>query len=84
VSQGRNTAPLYGIPSHAQARVVDARTGCSKVVADSMDHDVRVNLNVYTKTSIDSRLEVVQALESAFCELNCGTAATFDGRLLNH
>ena len=37
-----------------------------KVVADSMGHDVRVNLNVYTQTSIDSRLEAVQTLESAF------------------
>ena len=37
-----------------------------KVVADSMGHDVRVNLNVYTQTSIDTRLEAVQTLESAF------------------
>ena len=37
-----------------------------KVVADSMGHDVSVNLNIYTQTSIDSRLEAVQTLESAF------------------
>jgi hypothetical protein len=37
-----------------------------KIVADGMGHDVSVNLNVYTQTSIDSRLEAVQTLESAF------------------
>jgi integrase len=37
-----------------------------KVVADLMGHDLNVNLNVYTKTSLDTRLEAVQTLESAF------------------
>ncbi len=37
-----------------------------KVVADHMGHDVSVNLNVYTQTSLDSRMEAVQTLESAF------------------
>jgi integrase len=37
-----------------------------KIVADGMGHDVSVNLNVYTQTSIERRLEAVQTLESAF------------------
>jgi len=37
-----------------------------KIVADSMGHDLDVNLNTYTQTSLDSRLEAVQTLESAF------------------
>lgn len=37
-----------------------------KVVADSMGHDVSVNLNVYTQTSIDSRMAAVETLGSAF------------------
>ena len=35
-----------------------------KVVADLMGHDVNVNLNVYTQTSINSRLAAVETLES--------------------
>ena len=37
-----------------------------KIVADLMGHDVYVNLNVYTQTSLDSRLKAVATLESAF------------------
>jgi integrase len=37
-----------------------------KIVADLMGHDVTVNLNVYTQTSIESRLQAVEALETAF------------------
>jgi integrase len=37
-----------------------------KVVADSMGHDLDVNLNTYTQTPLDSRLEAVQQLESSF------------------
>jgi integrase len=37
-----------------------------KVVADSMGHDLDVNLNTYTQTPLDSRLEAVQTLESSF------------------
>jgi site-specific recombinase XerD len=37
-----------------------------KVVADLMGHDVDVNLNVYTQTSLDSRFKAVETLESAF------------------
>jgi integrase len=37
-----------------------------KVVADLMGHDVNVNLNVYTQTSIETKLEAVDVLESAF------------------
>jgi integrase len=37
-----------------------------KVVADSMGHDVNVNLNVYTQTSLESRLQAVETLETAF------------------
>ena len=37
-----------------------------KVVADLMGHDVDVNLNVYTQTSLDSRLQAVETLGSAF------------------
>jgi integrase len=37
-----------------------------KIVADLMGHDVNVNLNVYTQTSLESRLQAVETLESAF------------------
>ncbi len=37
-----------------------------KVVADLMGHDVNVNLNTYTQTSLDIRLQAAQTLESAF------------------
>ena len=37
-----------------------------KVVADLMGHDVDVNLNIYTQTSLDSRFKAVETLESAF------------------
>jgi integrase len=36
-----------------------------KVVADLMGHDVDVNLNVYTQTSLDTRLQAVEILGSA-------------------
>jgi len=36
-----------------------------KVVADLMGHDVDVNLNVYTQTSLETRLQAVETLESA-------------------
>jgi len=37
-----------------------------KIVADLMGHDLDVNLNTYTQTSMDSRHEAVKALETAF------------------
>jgi integrase len=37
-----------------------------KVVADMMGHDVNVNLNVYTQTSLESRQQAIETLESAF------------------
>jgi integrase len=33
-----------------------------KIVADLMGHDVDVNMNVYTQTSFESRIEAVEAL----------------------
>jgi integrase len=36
-----------------------------KTVADLMGHDVKVNLNVYTQTSMETRLQAVETLESA-------------------
>src|SRR2546427_11110062 len=46
-----------------------------KIVADLMGHDVNVNLNVYTQTSLESRLQAVENPGNGFCELtrqNCG------------
>jgi hypothetical protein len=37
-----------------------------KVVADLMGRDVNVNQNVYTQTSLESRLQAFATLESAF------------------
>ena len=37
-----------------------------KIVADQQGHTLDVNLNVYTETSIESRIEAVEKLESAF------------------
>jgi hypothetical protein len=39
-----------------------------KVVADLMGHDVDVNLNVYTQTSLDTRFKAMETLESAFVD----------------
>jgi integrase len=36
-----------------------------KIVADQQGHTLDVNLNVYTETSVKSRLEAVETLESA-------------------
>ena len=47
--------------------IADARVVDPKVAADLMGQDVNVNLNVYTKTSLDKRFEAVEMLESAFC-----------------
>lgn len=37
-----------------------------KVVADQQGHTLDVNLNVYTQTSLEKRVEAVEQLESAF------------------
>jgi hypothetical protein len=37
-----------------------------KVVANPMGHDLNVNLNVYTRTPIETKLEAVDVLDSAF------------------
>jgi integrase len=37
-----------------------------KVVADQQGHTLDVNLNVYTESSVKSRIEAVETLESAF------------------
>ena len=37
-----------------------------KLVADQQGHTVDVNQNVYTQTSLKSRIEAVENLESAF------------------
>jgi integrase len=37
-----------------------------KIVADLMGHDVNTNLNVYTQTTMESRLQAVETLETAF------------------
>jgi integrase len=37
-----------------------------KIVADLMGHDVNVNLNIYTQTPLESRLQAVETLETAF------------------
>jgi hypothetical protein len=44
----------------------DRRRRHPKVVADLMGHDVNVNLNVYTQTPLEAKLEAVGVLESAF------------------
>ena len=36
-----------------------------KLVADQLGHTVDVNLNVYTSTTLERRLEAVQGLETA-------------------
>jgi hypothetical protein len=37
-----------------------------KVVADQQGHTLDVNMNVYTESSLKSRIEAVETLESAF------------------
>ena len=36
-----------------------------KLIADQQGHGVDVNLNVYTQSSVESRIEALQTLESA-------------------
>ena len=36
-----------------------------KIVADLMGHDLNVNLNVYTQTSMDSRVRAIETLDLA-------------------
>jgi hypothetical protein len=36
-----------------------------KLVADQQGHTLDVNMNVYTQTSLESRIEAVNTLESA-------------------
>jgi hypothetical protein len=37
-----------------------------KVVADLMGHNVKVNLNTYAQTPVESRIQAVETLERAF------------------
>jgi hypothetical protein len=36
-----------------------------KLVADQLGHDLDVNLNVYTKSTLESRVEIVETLSAA-------------------
>ena len=61
-------AGMGRLPRHeANALVADERTRRHpKLIADQQGHTVDVNLNVYTQSSIESRTEAVETLESAF------------------
>jgi len=50
-----------------------------KLIADQQGHTVDVNLNVYTRTSIESRIEAVEFPRIAICKLVNGVIVVYTG-----
>jgi integrase len=55
----------FQVLRRSHSSLMRARNVDPKVVADQLGHTVDVNLNVYTQTTVESRIEAVQQLESA-------------------
>ena len=56
----------YRVMRRTHSSLMKERGVDPKIVADQQGHTVDVNLNVYTRTSLESRIEAVTQLESAF------------------
>src|SRR5262249_52123461 len=56
----------YRVMRRTHSSLMNEKGTDPKLVADQQGHTVDVNLNVYTRTSIESRLEAVETLASAF------------------
>jgi NAD(P)-dependent dehydrogenase (short-subunit alcohol dehydrogenase family) len=57
---GRRNAELA-----AHSSLMNEKGVNPKLIADQQGHGVDVNLNVYTQSSVESRIEALQTLESA-------------------
>jgi integrase len=55
----------FQVLRRSHSSLMRARNVDPKIVADQQGHTLDVNLNVYTQTSLESRIEAVQQLESA-------------------
>jgi integrase len=55
----------FQVLRRSHATLMRAQDVDPKIVADQQAHTPDVNLNVYTQTSLESRIEAVQQLESA-------------------
>ncbi len=56
----------YRVMRRTHSSLMNAQGIDPKIIADQQGHTVDVNLNVYTQTSIERRLEAVETLTSAF------------------
>lgn len=56
----------YRVMRRTHASLMNDRGVSPKLIADQQGHTVDVNLNVYASSSVESRIEAVQQLESAF------------------
>jgi integrase len=55
----------FQVLRRSHATLMRARNVDAKIVSDQLGHSLDVNLNVYTQTTVESRIEAVQQLESA-------------------
>ena len=56
----------YRVMRRTHSSLMAARGIDPKLIADQQGHTVDVNLNVYTRSSIEARIEALETLESAF------------------
>ena len=56
----------YRVMRRTHSSLMNERGVSPKVIADQQGHTVDVNLNVYTRSSIEARTEALETLESAF------------------
>jgi hypothetical protein len=55
----------YRVMRRTHSSLMKERGVEPKLIADQQEHGVDTNLNVYTQTSVESRIEAVKMLESA-------------------
>jgi hypothetical protein len=56
----------YRVMRRTHSSLMNEKGVNPKLIADQQGHGVDTNLNVYTQTSLASRLEAVETLESDF------------------
>jgi integrase len=56
----------FRVMRRTHSSLMNARGVNPKLIADQQGHGLDVNLNVYTQSSVESRIEALQTLESAF------------------
>jgi hypothetical protein len=63
---GLNRSPTAVIPAEFGGKFVSLCKACGgdpKAIADQCGHDIGVSVNVYTQSTLDSKLELVNRLE---------------------